>query len=56
MVRIKGIGNYYGGLYIKKEVNNYYWIIENYNSDMGGIDDWTEIPKELYDHLLLHKE
>ena len=49
---IKGIGNYYGGLIIKEESGKYYWLIENYNTDLDDIEDWDEIPKTLYFELL----
>lgn len=46
-MEIGNIGNYYGGLNIKKENNKYYWGIENYD----GIK-WEEIPKKLYKQLI----
>jgi len=41
-----GIGNYYGGLELKKDDDKYYWGIENYN----GIS-WQEIPQSLYEEI-----
>jgi hypothetical protein len=44
------IGNYYGGLSIKKEGRKCYWSIESYDGD-----DWVEIPKYLFDALLQYE-
>lgn len=41
------IGNYYGGLSVKKEGEKYFWGIENYDGT-----DWEEIPKKMYDRLI----
>lgn len=41
------IGNYYGGLSVKKEGEKFFWGIENYD----GIE-WEEIPKKMYDILI----
>ena len=41
------IGNYYGGLSVKKEGEKYFWGIENYNGT-----EWEEIPKKMYDRLI----
>ena len=54
METIGGIGNYYGGLYVKEENGKYYWIIENYNTDFSDITEWEEISKNLYLELLRH--
>ena len=51
-IKIGGIGNYYGGLFIMSYNGNYYWIIESYNTDFGDITEWEEITKELYDSLI----
>jgi len=40
---VGNIGNYYGGLCIKKEGQKYFWSITNYDGD-----DWEEIPESLY--------
>lgn len=56
MKKIKSIGNYYGGLWIQEENGKYYWIIENYSTDFGCVDEWDEIPKSLYDELLTQAE
>jgi hypothetical protein len=53
MKHIKEIGNYYGGLWIMEFDNAYYWIIENHDTDFSDITEWTEIPKSLYDELLI---
>ena len=49
MKRIGKISNYYGGLFIKKEYDKYFWCIENYDGE-----DWEEISKELYNNLKKH--
>lgn len=41
------IGNYYGGLSIKRVDGKCYWSIENYDGD-----HWEQIPKSLYDELV----
>jgi len=40
------IGNYYGGLWISHDDNNFYWSIENYSGY-----HWQRIPKTLYAKL-----
>lgn len=52
--QIGNIGNYYGGLSIKTENGKFYWIIENYDTDMEDISDWSEISEDLYNELLKH--
>ena len=47
---IGGIGNYYGGLAVKREAGKCYWSIENYDGD-----DWEEIPETLFDELLRYE-
>ena len=42
-----GIGNYYGSLRIKKEGNNYYWSITNWDGD-----HWEQITEGLYYMIL----
>lgn len=44
---IGSIGNYYGGLSVKKDGNRMFWSIENYDGDR-----WEEIPEYLYRALL----
>jgi hypothetical protein len=44
---IGNIGNYYGGLHIKKVNDKFYWSIENYDGH-----DWEEIPESLYNELI----
>lgn len=51
MKGVKGVRNYYGGIFIQKVNGKYYWIIENYDTDFGDIDEWTEITPELYGEL-----
>ncbi len=43
------LGNYYGGLSVKKEDGKFFWAIENYDGY-----DWVEIPRELYETLIKH--
>ena len=45
--QIGNIGNYYGGLVVKKEGDLFYWGIENWDGT-----SWDEIPKSLYDELI----
>lgn len=47
ITKIKGVGNYYGSLHIKKENKKYYMTVYCEIS----IIDWKEISKELYDML-----
>lgn len=49
---IGAIGNYYGGLYIGTSNNKYYWLIENYDTDLTNPEEWDEISEELYNLLL----
>ena len=49
------IGNYYGGLHVKKVGDKYFWIIENYDTDFEDITEWDEIPKKLYKELIKYK-
>jgi hypothetical protein len=50
--KIGGIGNYYGGLYVKKSPDGrFFWSIENYNGN-----DWEEIPASLYVELVRFNE
>lgn len=49
---IPNIGNYYGGLHVAEFNGSYYWCIENYDSDLSDIRQYTEIPLELYKELL----
>ncbi len=44
------IGNYYGGLIVKKKGGRFYWGIVNYDGT-----GWEEISKALYDELKAHK-
>ena len=44
---IGGIGNYYGGLFVKEEEGKYFWTIENYDGFF-----WQEIPESLYEELI----
>ena len=56
MKKINEIGNYYGGLMITEIDEKYYWIIQNHDTDFSDVNEWTEIPKSLYDELLLQVE
>lgn len=48
---IRGCGNYYGGLNIKKKKGKHYWCIEDYSGY-----HWNEIPKYLYDALIKYND
>ncbi|CAM0029599.1 hypothetical protein VPHK121_0056 [Vibrio phage K121] len=51
MITTMPIANQYGSLEIKEEGGKFYWSIE----DCDG-DHWQEIPVELYECLLKHKD
>ncbi len=53
---IGGIGNYYGGLFILQHEKKYYWLIENYDTDLDCLSYWTEIDKELYDSIVAYEK
>ena len=46
-IAIKGMSHFYGDLWILHDVDEYFWLLDNYN---GG--DWQPITKQLYDALL----
>ena len=50
-IQTGAIGNYYGGLYITKHNDKYYWLIENYNTDFQDIKEWSEISEKLFNEL-----
>lgn len=50
-IEIGTISNYYGGLIIKKEINKYYWAIENWDGT-----NFQEIPKYLYKVLIKYNK
>ena len=54
--KIKGIGNYYGGLNVLKADGKYYWLIENYDTDFLDMGEYEEISKSLYDELIKHNQ
>ena len=45
--RIGNIGNYHGGLSVKKEDGKFYWGIQDWDDT-----SWEEISETLYDALL----
>jgi len=45
------IGNYYGGLSIKKEDGRCYWSIENHDGH-----NWEPCPEYLFDALSRHQD
>ncbi len=49
--RIGTIGNYYGCLYVKKNINGFWWGIENHDGT-----EWQKITEELYNNLILFEE
>ena len=51
-IQIGFIGNYYGGLHIKKHEGKFYWIIQNWDTDFDNIGEYQEIPESLYTSLL----
>lgn len=50
-VRIGGIANYYGYLFVKAEDGKFFWSIEDYDGHW-----WEEIPESLYQELLKFNE
>ena len=48
---IGGIGNYYGGLEVKKESERFWWSIEDWNGHY-----WEEITESLYNELVKHQQ
>ncbi len=44
--KIGDIGNYYGGLSIKQEGDEFFWSIEDWDGEV-----WYKIPKDLFDAL-----
>jgi hypothetical protein len=52
---VGSICNYYGALFIAEHNGKYYWIIENYDTDLESIKKWEEIPESLYLELLQFK-
>ncbi len=46
-IEIGCIGNYYGGLHVKRSGDKFLWSIENYTGH-----DWEEIPESLYKELV----
>jgi len=52
---VGSIQNYYGQLFIAEHNGKYYWIIENYDTDLESIKKWEEIPENLYLELLQFK-
>lgn len=47
IIKISGIGNYYGGLEIQRDIDGrFYWGIENWNGTT-----YDEIPKELFEAI-----
>lgn len=46
-VEIGRIGNYYGGLHVRKTGDLCEWSIENWDGH-----HWEQIPKSLYDELI----
>jgi hypothetical protein len=46
------IGNYYGGLIVAKHQSKFYWIIEDYDTDLQDLKEYEEIPESLYNELI----
>ena len=51
-VSVGKIGNEYGGLIAAKHQDKFYWVIENYNTDLDNIRQYEEIPESLYNELV----
>lgn len=51
---ICGIGNTYGCLIILEHDGKYYWLIEDYNTNLNNLDEYEEISRDLY--LAIKKE
>ena len=49
------IRNYYGGLHVTKKDGKYYWIIQDYSTELDELDDWEECDKKLYDALIAYE-
>jgi hypothetical protein len=56
MTAIKIKANYYGGLNVQEQKGKYYWIIENYDTDLSSLKKWEEISKTLYNELIKHND
>lgn len=52
LTQIGEIGNYYGGLLVSKDETGYYWVIENYDTDLSDNSSFEEIPQYLYEALI----
>jgi hypothetical protein len=48
-ISIKGMSHFYGDLWILRDGDEYFWLLDNYN---GG--EWQSISKQLYEALLDH--
>ena len=48
-IAIRGMSHFYGDLWILRDGDEYFWLLDNYN---GG--DWQPISKQLYEALLDH--
>lgn len=53
--KIGTVSAYYGDLYATEKDGKYYWVIENYSTDLNNISDWDECDKELYDALVAYE-
>ena len=49
------IGNYYGGLHVTKKDGKYYWIIQDWSTELDELDNWEECDKKLYDALIAYE-
>lgn len=48
---IGGIGNYYGGLWVRTDGVRFWWSIENYDGH-----EWEEIPEALFRALVEYED
>ena len=52
ITRVTNIGNYYGDLHLMTFEDKYYWLVENYDTDLYDTDSWHEINKDIYDSII----
>jgi len=50
--RDSGCGHFDSSLVIKEEGGSYYWIIHNLDIDLFDLNNWSEIPENLFIELL----
>jgi hypothetical protein len=50
------VSNYYGGLHVMEKDGEYYWVIEDWQTDLSDLSHWEKCDKELYDALVAYEE